>query len=177
MAFRVGFVTGVTPDKWARAWRERVRSTELHLEAVEQERQLDGIRDGSTAMAFVRQPVDRTGLHLIPLYREAAVVVASKEHPIAAFDELTSADLAGELVLDQPMSPADAIATAATGAGVVIVPMSVARLYHRKDAVHRRVVDLPETEIGLAWMVDNDDPLVQTFIGIVRGRTANSSRT
>ena len=42
--------------------------------------------------------------------------------------------------LDVPaMSTKDAIATAAAGAGIMIVPMSVARLHHRKDLVHRPV--------------------------------------
>jgi DNA-binding transcriptional LysR family regulator len=68
------------------------------------------------------------------------------------------------------------MATAASGAGVVIMPMSVARAHHRKDAVQRPVTDLPPTKVGLAWLIDNEDPLVQTFIGIVRGRTARSSR-
>ena len=31
-------------------------------------------------------------------------------------------------------------------------------------------------KVGLAWLVDNDDPWVQRFIGIVRGRTERSSR-
>jgi hypothetical protein len=31
--------------------------------------------------------------------------------------------------------------------------------------------------VGLAWLVDNEDPRVQIFIGIVRGRTPRSSRT
>jgi hypothetical protein len=60
--------------------------------------------------------------------------------------------------------------------GIVIVPMSVARLHHRKDVVHRRVSDVPESQVGLAWRRDLDDELVETFVGVVRGRSANSSR-
>ena len=55
--------------------------------------------------------------------------------------------------------------------------MSVARLHHRKDVTHRPVTDLPTTKVGLAWLVDNEDERVQAFIGIVRGRTARSSRS
>jgi hypothetical protein len=40
----------------------------------------------------------------------------------------------------------------------------------------RPVTDLPTTKVGLAWRVDNDDPRIQYFIGIVRGRTERSSR-
>jgi DNA-binding transcriptional LysR family regulator len=71
---------------------------------------------------------------------------------------------------------ADAIATAATGTGIVIVPMSLARLHHRKDADHRPLVDGPVSTVALAWRRENTTPDVETFIGIVRGRTSNSSR-
>jgi hypothetical protein len=54
--------------------------------------------------------------------------------------------------------------------------MSVARLHHRKDLTYRIVADLPPTTVGLAWRIDDEDERVQTFIGIVRGRTARSSR-
>jgi hypothetical protein len=54
--------------------------------------------------------------------------------------------------------------------------MSIARLHQRKDTAYRPVTDLPPTTIGLAWLVDNEDPRVQSFIGVVRGRTERSSR-
>jgi DNA-binding transcriptional LysR family regulator len=74
------------------------------------------------------------------------------------------------------MSLREAVEVVASGTGVLVVPMSVARLHHRKDVAFRPVTDLPTTKVGLAWLVDNEDPRVQTFIGIVRGRTARSSR-
>ena len=74
------------------------------------------------------------------------------------------------------MTIKEAIATTAAGAGIMIVPMSVARLHHRKDLVHRPVRGVAESQVGLAWLIDNEDPRVQTFIGIVRGRTERSSR-
>jgi DNA-binding transcriptional LysR family regulator len=75
------------------------------------------------------------------------------------------------------MTVRDAIEVVASGTGVVIVPMSVARLHHRKDTEYRPVTDLSPTTVGLSWLVENDDPRVQTFIGIVRGRTERSSRS
>jgi len=190
--FRVGFVTGATPDKWARAWRDRRHREPLELVPVTEDEQEAGLRDGSLDMCLVRLPVDRDVLHCIPLYDEVPVVVVSLEHLVTAADEITLADLADEqLVLPHtsgwtpdapqlnfpPMDPKDAIEVVASGNGVVIVPMSVARLHHRKDVTTRPVVDLPPTKIGLAWRLDRDDEQVQAFIGIARGRTANSSRS
>lgn len=188
---RIGFVTGATPDKWARTWRERRRDP-LELVPVEESDQETGVRDGSLDMALMRLPIDRTGLHCIPLYEELPVVVAARDHFIAAADEVDLDDLSDEQLVrphgsrwtpdtDQlswpAMSEKDAIETVAGGTGIVIVPLSVARLYARKDVAHRPVRDLPPTTIGLAWLVDNEDERVQVFIGIVRGRTANSTRT
>ena len=190
-AFRVGFVTGATPDKWARTWRERRRDP-LDLVPVDQPEQEAGLRDGSLDMCHVRLPIDRDGLHCIPLYDEVPVVVVPKDHVATVVDEVSLSDLADEqLVLPHesgwtpsvpqldfpPMSVPDAVEVVASGSGVLIVPMSVARLHHRKDVTHRPVTDLPTTKVGLAWRVDNEDERVQSFIGIVRGRTERSSRS
>ncbi|WP_372728737.1 LysR family substrate-binding domain-containing protein [Nocardioides sp.] len=190
-SFRVGFVTGATPDKWARTWRERTPRDPLELVPVSEPEQELGLRDGSLDMCLVRLPIDREDLHCIPLYEEVPVVVSGLEHLVTAVDEVTLADLVDEqLVLphasgwtpeaDQlewpAMSVKDAMEVVASGTGVVIVPMSVARLHQRKDTAYRPVTDLPTTQVGLAWRIDNEDPRVQTFIGIVRGRTSRSSR-
>jgi DNA-binding transcriptional LysR family regulator len=74
------------------------------------------------------------------------------------------------------MTEGEAIETVATGTGIVIVPMSVARLHHRKDVVHREVTDLPPTTIGLVWRRDRDDDDIQAFVGVVKGRTPNTTR-
>jgi DNA-binding transcriptional LysR family regulator len=175
VTFSVGFVTGATPDKWARTWRERSRER-LELVPVPEAEQLDGVRDGSLSMALVRLPVDRDGLHLIPLYEERPVAVMSIDNTLTLLDEVTQADLAEEHQDWGDLELRDVVATVAAGTGVVVVPMSVARLHHRKDVTYRPVSDLEPTNVGLAWRVDDDDERVQTFIGIVRGRTARSSR-
>lgn len=189
--FRVGFVTGATPDKWARIWRTRYARDPLDLVPVVEEEQETRLRAGSLDMSIVRLPIDREGLHCIPLYDELPVAVMGIEHLLTLAEDVTLADLADEqLVLPHrsgwtpdaeqlawpPMSVADAVEVVASGTGVVIVPMSVARLHHRKDVTYRVVTDLEPTQVGLAWLMDNEDPWVQRFIGIVRGRTERSSR-
>ncbi|QBX57104.1 LysR family transcriptional regulator [Nocardioides seonyuensis] len=188
---RVGFVTGATPDKWARHWRERHREP-LELVPVTESEQEHLLRGGSLDMCLVRLPIDRDGMHCVRLYDEVPVVVAGREHLLAAADpEVTTADLADEQLvmphasgwrpdveqLDWPeMTPREAIETVAAGTGVVVVPMSVARLFQRKDVVTRVVADLEPSTIALAWRVERDDETTQAFVGITRGRGANSSR-
>jgi hypothetical protein len=54
--------------------------------------------------------------------------------------------------------------------------MSLARLHHRKDVVHRPFDGGPTAPVGLVWPIDRTTDLVEEMIGIVRGRTVNSSR-
>lgn len=188
---RIGFVTGATPDKWARNWREHRREP-LQLVPVTEADQLDGIHDGSLDMALVRLPADTDDLHCVRLYDEVQVVAASREHMVAAADdEVSTADLVDEQLVrphssgwrptaDQlewpPMDDQQAVETVAAGTGIVILPMSVARLHQRKDVVTRVVSDLEPTTIALVWRLDRDDEVTQTFVGVTRGRTARSSR-
>jgi DNA-binding transcriptional LysR family regulator len=188
---RIGFVTGATPDKWARHWRDRRREP-LELVPVTETEQTDGVRDGTLDMALVRLPVERTGLHCVTLYDELPVAVASREHVLAAADEeVSTADLVDEQLVRPhasgwrpeaeqldwpPMTEQEAVETVAAGTGIVILPMSVARLHQRKDVVTRVVSDLEPTTIALVWRVDRDDEVTQTFVGVTKGRTANSSR-
>lgn len=197
--FRISVVPGVTPDKWARIWARRRPDHPLEIVHLDEAEQLTGIRDGSVAMGFVRLPVDTDGLHLIPLYHEVPVVVLAKEHPYADLDRVDLADLGGEHLLQDPaevpgwaevadevrdgtrltlppMTVKQAVEVVASGTGIVVLPMSVARMHHRKDVAAIPVDGVPETRIGLAWLRENDSPLVEEFVGVVRGRTEHSSR-
>lgn len=196
--FRVLFVAGVTPDKWSRIWKQRMPQDPLELAPAGPD-PVNEVRTGAAALCFVRLPIDRAGLHVIPLYEEIPVVVVSKDHPVAAIEQVEIDDLADEPLLQRsgtvpewrevagpalaaradalaPMSDKVAIALAAAGSGIVIVPLSVARLHHRKDVVHRPVTGVAHTRVGLAWRVNDDDERIETFIGIVRGRTERSTR-
>ena len=117
-------------------------------------------------------------LHAIPLYREQPVVAASKEHPVAAFEEVALADLAGENIMDAAElgGAAMGLEVVASGAGLLILPMPVARIHSRRDIISRPVHGVEGTRIAVAWRQDADDADIEEFIGIVRGRTANSSR-
>jgi DNA-binding transcriptional LysR family regulator len=149
------------------------------------------VRSGLVSMALVRLPVERTGLHLVRLYDEVAVVVVARDHPVAAYEEIDLSDLVAERFVGGPpagfepaveqldlpaLSAEEAVGAAASGTGVVIMPMSVARQHHRRDAVYRPVRGLAPTTIALIWLVERDDDVTQAFVGVIRGRTPRSSR-
>lgn len=175
MALRIGHVPGVTLTKWRRIWAERHPRDRLGVEAVSVAQQRAVLDDGLVDMCFVRLPVDATGLHIIPLYEEQPVVWLSKDHELAALDEITAQDLAEVRVIED--AAAASIELATYSAAVLRVPMSIARSGSRKDLVYRPAVDAQTTTVGLAWRTDDTHPLIDEFIGVVRGRSANSSRT
>jgi DNA-binding transcriptional LysR family regulator len=175
----VAFVPGVTPGKWERVWRERRPGGRLDLVALPQAAALAALRDGSVHLALVRDVSADDDRHAIPLYREAPVVVAPKGSLVAALDVVDLADLADENVLPVDLldgTAADAVELVAANVGVAVMPQSVARALSRKDVVARPLRDAPDTGISLIWPTASPHPLSDVFIGIVRGRTANSSR-
>ncbi|QBJ98242.1 LysR family transcriptional regulator [Rhodococcus sp. ABRD24] len=192
--FRLAYVPGVTPTKWVRIWNERITDARLDLVALPAADAVGSLHADDTDAALLRLPIDREGLSIIPLYAETPVVVVPKDHVFTAADEISLADLADELVLDpldtpivwaalpgrpaldRPATTADAVELVAAGVGVLVVPQSLARLHHRKDLTYRPVAGAPESEVALAWAVERTTDLVEEFVGIVRGRTANSSR-
>ncbi len=178
--FRLGGVPGVTPAKWMRVWRERMPDVPIDLVAVDEADAVVALRDGRVDAVLARLPLppeDAPQLHVVQLYEELPVVVSAKGHPIVAFESVTVADLAGETMLTADgMTSAQLLEVVATGAGLAILPMSVARALGGDQTRHRVVTDLPSTTIALAWLQAADSPLHQELIGIARGRRAGSSR-
>lgn len=175
----VAFVPGVTPGKWERVWRERRPGGRLQLVALPQAAALAALDDGTAHMALVRDVVPDERRHAIPLYRERPVVAAPRGSLVAALDEVDLVDLQGETVLAADLLHGDGAETidlVAANVGVTVLPQSVARALSRKDVVARQLRDAPDTGIALVWPVASPHPLADAFIGIVRGRTVNSSR-
>ncbi|WP_410619884.1 LysR substrate-binding domain-containing protein [Amycolatopsis sp. cmx-8-4] len=193
-SFRLAYVPGATPAKWVRTWAERVPEVPLQLVPVAAADATALVREHGADAALLRSPLDREGLHTIPLYTETTVVLVPKDHVVAAADEVSTADLADEVVLhplddtiewdslpghpavDRPETTADAIELVAAGVGVLVVPQSLARLHHRRDLTYRPVADAPQSSVALSWLEDETSDLMEQFIGIVRGRTVNSTR-
>ncbi|MFI0773974.1 LysR substrate-binding domain-containing protein [Streptomyces sp. NPDC021212] len=193
-SFRLAYVPGVTPAKWVRIWNERLPDVPLALVPVTAAEAPEVLRDRGADAGLVRLPVDRTVFSAIPLYTETTVVVVPKDHVVAAVDEVSADDLAEDIVLhplddvlgwerppgrpaiERPATTADAIELVAAGVGLLVVPQSLARLHHRRDLTYRPVTDAPESSVALSWPEDATTDLVEDFIGIVRGRTVNSTR-
>ncbi len=187
---------GASPGIWVDRWRDRLPDVPLELiptEAADQERAL---RAGEVDAALVRLPVDRGGLHVIPLYEETTVVAFGSDSSLAAAEELTFDDLAGEILFvptddvlgplevpgvvaargPRPQTTAEALETVAAGVGIVILPLSLVRMHRRRDVAHRPLVGAPASAVALAWLAERTSPEIEALVGIVRGRTTRSSR-
>ena len=192
--FRLLVVPGVTVDKWSRMWSERLPGVELQVVPAEVA-QVVTLLSAEVEAGLVRLPVDRDTFDAISLYTEVTVAVVPRDHLLTAADELTVADLADETLLrpldevltwtgalavpavdDRPATTADAVELVAAGVGILVVPQSLARLHQRRDLTHRVITDAPTSSVALAWTRDRYTDLVEEMIGIVRGRTANSTR-
>ncbi|WP_053738866.1 LysR substrate-binding domain-containing protein [Nocardia sp. NRRL S-836] len=194
-SFTLAYVPGVTPGKWARVWQERLPETPLHLVGVTAAEAAETARTKQADAVLLRLPVDRESLHAIPLYTETSVVVFPKDHEFAAAEELSLADLRdhvlwqpaddtleweerpGQAPVERPETTAAAVELVAAGAGLLVVPQSLARLHHRRDVKYVPVHDAPQSRVALSWLIEDENPeLVEHLIGVVRGRTVNSTR-
>lgn len=137
-------------------------------------------------------PSTTTGWAVVPLWTEQSVVVVRKDHVLTVVGEVDVPDLAGETVLvpgddvlgwvppgadvlEVPDVPT-AADLVANDAGVLLVPHSLARLHDRRGTAVRVVPDAPRSPVVLVWRTDTEHPHAQELVGIVRGRTAASSR-
>lgn len=160
-------------------------------------------------MVMLRQEHESEALnkdkyHCIPLYREKMVVVLPKDHLLTLLEEVPLEELAEEFLLQEPETvpqwaevsesyrqanpqklpmmrhTQDAIELVAAGLGLLIVPMSVARYYHRKDLTYRPVLGVDDSPVALVWerktYDESFEETIQDFIGICRGRTESSDR-
>lgn len=172
---RIAYVSGVTLTKWRRIWAERFPEDELTILEVTEKDQRAVLIEDVADMCFVRLPIGREDLHAIPLYEEQPVVWMSKDHLLAALDEVSPADLEDVTVLHDAEPGSIELATYC--AAVLRVPMSIARSRSRRDLIYLPALEEPTTTVALAWRTDKANPLIDEFIGVVRGRSVNSSRS
>lgn len=142
--------------------------------------------------------------HTMRLYEESVALVIARDHELAEQDEIHLADISLVKVLDYPQHAAEwpspepwedpswmpksipaALKLVATGLGGIIAPLPLARhlIDKREHAILRIVSDngsgenaLPGSTVWATWRVDRDAPDVQQLAGVMRGRTAQSSR-
>lgn len=203
---QLAFARGIAPSKWAERW-ETVTGSPLELVPVNVafgrsasvacdvmlERALPGRRPaGSEEAARTR--------HAMRLYEETITLVVDVDHALAKRESIALDALGAVHLLDHPDHPAEwpaaapwenpewmpqdvpaALELVSTGAGAILLPTMLAR--HLVDKRRHRLIpltgadDVPRTAVWASWDVARDGADVQQLVGVIRGRTARSSRT
>jgi DNA-binding transcriptional LysR family regulator len=184
--FTVGFMPGVIVTPAVRLLAERFPGLRVDVVRTSWDDQVEMVHDGRVDASFVRPPVPRRGLTLIPLFREPRVVALPASHFLADRDVVKVADLVPldllqdpdavpewrDLVaesrptglsldrvgLPRPRTVEEKLEHVASGRGVVVLPESTAMFYTRPDVVYRYVADLPPGEVALAFEARRSSP-------------------
>lgn len=205
----LGYVPGVMPGKWLKRWEERYGQVNplLALALVEGAglEALDHFADLVLLRVDEEEAArDKGRYHLIELYREQMVLVLPKEHLLTLLEQVSLEDLSEEFLIQGPQKlpnwevvsasfskesssrlPAqtqttDALDLVAAGLGLMVLPLSLARFYHRKDLTYRPLLGVEESPVALVWKrelrPEEQEEAIQDFVGITRGRTAQSQR-
>ena len=176
--FVIGFMPGLIATPIVRALADAFPELDVSVVRTSWDDQVEMLHDGRIDVSMVRLPLDRRGLTVLPLFSEARLVALPSEHPLAAFDSVTVADLAPLPLLQspdavpewrdaqldfvriagdaaQPPTPLrtveEKLEHVAAGRGIAVLPASTAQFYSRPDVVYVPVSDLPPGEVALAW--------------------------
>lgn len=162
------------------------------------ERAAPGQRPAGTEQRAGSRDPDPTR-HALRLYTEAIALVLPIDHELAEQEQVTVSDLSLVKLIDHPdhspewpeaepwhdpsWMPRNAVAAlelVATGAGAMLLPQLLARHIgdKRRHAVLRVIGEpaLAGSTVWATWSIERDDADVQQLVGVMRGRTARSSR-
>jgi DNA-binding transcriptional LysR family regulator len=187
----IGFMPGLIVTPIVRLMEERFLGLRVDVVRTSWDDQVEMIHDGRVDASFVRLPVPRRGITIVPLFTEARVVVLPLGHPMSERPEVTVADLAEldliqdpdavpewrdaveklrptALSTDRVKSPVrtveEKLEQVAAGRGILVLPESTAKFYTRPDVVHRDVTDLADGEVALAFDARRTSPEIDAIV-------------
>lgn len=192
--FTVGFMPGIIVTSAVRLLREQFPGLRVDVVRTSWDDQVEMVHDGRIDVSFVRLPIPRRGLTVIPLFREPRVAVLPSEHPLTGKASVTVADLAGlDLLQDPDAVPEwrDAVAELRPAAlsidrvnlpivqtveeklehvaaerGIVVLPESTAMFYTRPGIAYRYIADLAPGEVALAHEARRSSPQLKAMVRI-----------
>jgi DNA-binding transcriptional LysR family regulator len=200
----IGFMPGILPTETVRALRERFPDLRIEVVRTSWDDQVEMVLDGRIDASFVRFPIKRRGLTVIPLYTEPRVVVLPATHPLAARETVTIADLALLDLLQDPEAVPEwrdaSAALRATGRpagsqssrartveeklemvagehGFVILPESTAQFYTRPDVTHRPIHDLTPSQVALVFDASRSSMELRAIEEIIHEQYLEAARS
>lgn len=182
----VAFMPGLSPSRLARRLQERFPGLQKEPLRASFDDQVEVVRDGRADLAFVRLPIERRGLVVVPVLAEPRLAVLSVDHPLAERAPVTLADLADLPLLQDPAAVPELLGTRTAAAarpqptveeklervaierGFVILPESTARMYTRDDVVLVAVDGLGPSEVALIASEARRSPVIDAALDLAR---------
>jgi DNA-binding transcriptional LysR family regulator len=165
-----------------RALRERFPELTVEVVRTSWDDQVEAVLDGRIDASFVRLPIERRGLTVVPLFAEPRVVALPAGHPLAAQESVRIGDLAAYELLQDPQAvpewrsagrpppPArtveEKLELVAGERGIVILPESTALFYTRPDVVHRPITDIGPNQVALAYDASRESAVLAAMAEI-----------
>jgi DNA-binding transcriptional LysR family regulator len=204
-ALRLGYTIGAGLEivvSLLRTYREREPEAGIETEEFDFSDPSAGLRDNRVNAAVVRPPLGLAGLVSVELATERMVASLPDNHPLAARESLSVADVLPEPIVAAPVSPgpwrdywllteyrsgpAPVVAEASTldaemhlvsrGVGLSVTSEAVGLWYQRPGVTFVPIVDLPPCSVSLAWW-PQDTGLVAGLAAVaneVRARIADA---
>ncbi len=195
----VGFMPGLLMTPAVATFEELHPGMKARAVRVDWSDQIESVRSGNIDVVFAREPFDHSGLEVTPLFDEPRDAVLPADHRLATRTSATIAELATELLLQDPSAcpewAAHATVTlrrqAAEGAtastveeklervaarrGIVILPRSTAEFYRRPDVAVVPISDIAPNRVALIRASGHTDPLIDSFITVAYQKLGQAS--
>ena len=177
----VGFRAGIAVTPAVRQFATPHPNVIVDVQRIEEDDQAPMLLDGRIDVAYVRLPIDETGLRVTPLYTEPRVAVLPTGHRLAGKEELTEADLAGEPLVwhtDPSTQPTkrphpnagylvrgvdETLEHVAAGRGISFLARSASVFSSHPDVVYVPIPDLAPDQVCLAVAASRTSPVVDDF--------------
>ncbi len=188
--FTIGFMPGITVTAAVRAFEALRPEIEVEVLRTTTFDQVQVLYDGRADVSVVRLPIEQRGLSIRPLFEEPRLAMLPADHRLAGKPSLDIGDLADEHLMQHPdqvpewrdmavelrsgrsrrfaevTSVEEKLEHVASGRGISILPLSVARFYQRADVSAVPVNDLAPNKISLAWLASRRSRAIQEFAAL-----------
>ncbi|WP_040820774.1 LysR family transcriptional regulator [Nocardia jiangxiensis] len=190
----VGFRMGIVVTHAVRVFGVEYPDVIVDVQRLEWDDQAAMLLDGRVDVAYVRLPINETGLRVTPLFTEPRVVVLSADHRLAGKEQVTEADLAGEPLIwhvDPHTQPTrhphpttghfvrgveEKLEHVAAGRGISFLPRSATAFYSRPDISYVPIPELTPDQVCLAVAESRESPLVDAFLAAARAVGETTAR-
>jgi DNA-binding transcriptional LysR family regulator len=177
----VGFRAGIPVAPAVQLFAARHPDVVVDVQRIEWDDQASMLLDGRIDVAYVRLPIDETGLRVAPLFTEPRVAVLPAGHPLAGREQITEADLAGEPLIwpgDASTQPTrrphpnagylvpgvdETLEHVAAGRGISFLARSATVFHSHPDISYVPVTDLAPDQVCVAVPASRTAPVVDDF--------------